>query len=309
MDNVIVIVGPTASGKTKISVELAMHIGGEIISADSMQIYKYMDIGTAKPAEKEKKGIKHYLMDEIAPDQEFSVACFRTLALRYIEEIINRNKIPIVVGGTGLYINSLIYNIKFAEIDTDRELRKRLENMAREKGNEFLYNMLTDIDPETAKNIHANDARRIIRAIEVFKTTGKPMSYHRQASRLEPPGYNFILFGIRVERQKLYERINKRVDEMIERGLVNEVKYLAEMGYDKCSVAMQGLGYKEILWYLKGKATLEEAINLLKRDTRRYAKRQMTWFNKIKNIIWLDVDEDYSEAVKKMVQYIEKAGK
>jgi tRNA dimethylallyltransferase len=309
LENVIVIVGPTASGKTKISIELALHIGGEIISADSMQIYKYMDIGTAKPTEQERMGIRHYLIDEITPDQEFSAAHFRTLALRYIEEIIRNNKIPIVVGGTGLYINSLIYNIKFNEIKTDKEIRKYLENIAREKGNDYLHNMLKDIDPETAGKVHVNDTRRIIRAIEVFKTSGKLMSYHRKISRLEGPDYNFIVFGIKMERKKLYNRINKRVDEMIERGLVDEVKGLLEMGYDKYSVAMQALGYKEILWYLKGKATLEETINLLKRDTRRYAKRQMTWFRKIKNIIWLDADKGYPETIEKMIQYIQEAEK
>lgn len=306
MDNVIVIVGPTASGKTKTAVELALHIGGEIISADSMQIYKYMDIGTAKPTEQERKGIKHYLIDEVAPDREFSVACFRTLALRYIEEITGKNKIPIVVGGTGLYINSLIYNIKFTEINTDKEIRNHLENIAREKGNEYLHNMLKDIDPETAGKVHVNDTRRIVRAIEVFKTTGKPMSYHREASRLEEPAYNYTIFGIRLERKKLYERINKRVDEMMERGLVEEVKQLMDIGYDKRPVAMQALGYKEILWYLKGKATLGEAVDLLKRDTRRYAKRQMTWFNSIENIVWLDIDEDYHETVMKIIQYMQK---
>lgn len=307
MDKVIVIVGPTASGKTKMSIELAKQINGEIISADSMQIYKYMDIGTAKPTLEERQGIRHYLIDEVTPADEFSVARFQGLALKYIEEIINKNKIPIVVGGTGLYINSLIYNIKFTEINTDWELRKKLQEVAREKGNEYLHSELRKIDPEAAEKIHVNDTRRIVRALEVYYITNKPISYYQKISRSEPPKYKFILFGIRMDREKLYNRINKRVDEMIEKGLVDEVKRLLEMGYDKCSIAMQGLGYKEILWYLKGEANLSEVIELLKRDTRRYAKRQMTWFNSIKDIIWLDINDDYTEAIKKIIDYIEKS--
>lgn len=307
MDKVIVIVGPTASGKTKLSIELAKQINGEIISADSMQIYKYMDIGTAKPTIEERQGIRHYLIDEVTPADEFSVARFQGLALKYIEEIISKNKIPIVVGGTGLYINSLIYNIKFTEINTDWELRKKLQEVAREKGNEYLHSELRKIDPEAAEKIHVNDTRRIVRALEVYYITNKPISYYQKISRSEPPKYKFILFGIRMDREKLYNRINKRVDEMIEKGLVDEVKRLLEMGYDKCSIAMQGLGYKEILWYLKGEANLSEVIELLKRDTRRYAKRQMTWFNSIKDIIWLDINDDYTEAIKKIIDYIEKS--
>ena len=307
MDKVIVIVGPTASGKTKMSIELAKQINGEIISADSMQIYKYMDIGTAKPTLEERQGIRHYLIDEVTPADEFSVARFQGLALKYIEEIISKNKIPIVVGGTGLYINSLIYNIKFTEINTDWELRKKLQEVAREKGNEYLHSELRKIDPEAAEKIHVNDTRRIVRALEVYYITNKPISYYQKISRSEPPKYKFILFGIRMDREKLYNRINKRVDEMIEKGLVDEVKRLLEMGYDKCSIAMQGLGYKEILWYLKGEANLSEVIELLKRDTRRYAKRQMTWFTSIKDIIWLDINDDYTEAIKKIIDYIEKS--
>jgi len=307
LDKVIVIVGPTASGKTKMSIELAKQINGEIISADSMQIYKYMDIGTAKPTLEERQGIRHYLIDEVTPADEFSVARFQGLALKYIEEIISKNKIPIVVGGTGLYINSLIYNIKFTEINTDWELRKKLQEVAREKGNEYLHSELRKIDPEAAEKIHVNDTRRIVRALEVYYITNKPISYYQKISRSEPPKYKFILFGIRMDREKLYNRINKRVDEMIEKGLVDEVKRLLEMGYDKCSIAMQGLGYKEILWYLKGEANLSEVIELLKRDTRRYAKRQMTWFNSIKDIIWLDINDDYTEAIKKIIDYIEKS--
>ncbi len=304
LDNVIVIVGPSASGKTKVSIDLASKINGEIISADSMQIYKYMDIGTAKPLEDERFGIKHYLIDEITPDREFSVAHFQKLALKYIDEIIKKGKKPIIAGGTGLYINSLIYNIKFTKMGNDKILRNNLEYIANEKGNEFIYNILKEIDPKTANRIHVNDRRRIIRAIEVFKTTGKPMSYYWHASRSTPPPYNYIIFGLNMEREKLYDKINKRVDGMIEKGLIEEVKNLVEMGYDKCSVAMQGLGYKEMIWYLKGETTLNESVNLLKRNTRRYAKRQMTWFSKIENITWLNIDNNYSEVADKIFEQL-----
>jgi len=302
VDNVIVIVGPTASGKTKLSIELAKTINGEIISADSMQIYKYMDIGTAKPTLEERQGIKHYLIDEVTPDQEFSVAKYQSLALQYVDEVIKRNKVPIIVGGTGLYINSLIYNIQFSEIDTNWELRKELQSLAEEKGNQFLHNELKRIDANAAKRIHVNDTKRIIRAIEVYKTTDKNISYFQELSRSKPPAYNFIIFGIRMDRQRLYDRINKRVDQMIENELVNEVKKLVKMGYDKCSIAMQGLGYKEILWYLKGRATLNEVVNLLKRDTRRYAKRQMTWFNRINDINWVSVEEGYLVTINEIME-------
>lgn len=306
MDNVIVILGPTASGKTKISIELAKAVNGEIISADSMQIYKYMDIGTAKPTIDERQGIKHYLIDEVTPDQEFSVAKYQSLALNYINEIIKKNKVPIVVGGTGLYINSLIYNIQFSKIDTNWELRKELKSIAEEKGNEFLHGELKKIDTEAAERIHVNDTKRIIRAIEVYRMTDKNISYHQQLSRSKPPVYNFIIFGIRMERQKLYYRVNERVDQMIENGLVNEVKQLIRMGYGKYSIAMQGLGYKEIIWYLKGQATLNEVISLLKRDTRRYAKRQLTWFNKTDNVNWVSVEEGYPKAINEIMKICKK---
>ncbi len=306
VDNVIVIVGPTASGKTKLSIELAKTINGEIISADSMQIYKHMDIGTAKPMREEMQGINHYLIDEVTPDEEFSVAKYQSLALNYIDKVIKKNKLPIIVGGTGLYINSLIYNIQFTEIDTNWELRKELQSLAEKRGNEFLHDELKKIDVKAAKRIHVNDTKRIIRAIEVYKLTNKNISYYQELSRSRPPIHNFIVFGLKTDRQKLYDRINKRVDQMIEKGLVNEVKNLVKMGYDKYSIAMQGLGYKEILWYLKGRATLNEVVCLLKRDTRRYAKRQLTWFNRINGINWVSVEEGYPEAINKIVEIFNK---
>jgi len=310
MGNVIVIVGPTASGKTKISIELAKRINGEIISADSMQVYKYMDIGTAKPDEEERAGIKHYLIDEIYPDEEFSVARFKELALKYINEILQKGKVPIVAGGTGLYINSLIYNINFSETISDWELRESLKKEAEEKGNDFLHEKLRSIDPEAASRIHVNDIKRIIRAIEVYKHTNKPISYHQELSRQHPPEHRFLLIGLRMDRERLYERINKRVDIMIERGLIEEVKNLIKLGYDKNTVAMQGLGYKEILAYLRGEMSLEDAIYILKRDTRRYAKRQITWFKRIENIHWIDVDkcEGMSEILRNINNYIATSG-
>ena len=310
MEPVIVIVGPTASGKTSLSIELAKRINGEIISADSMQIYKYMDIGTAKPNIDEMDGVKHYLIDEIYPDEEFSVAKYRESALKYIKKIIENGRHPIITGGTGLYINSLVYNINFSETISDWELREQLKKESEEEGNRYLYNKLLEIDPEAAKKIHENDIKRIIRAIEVFKHTNKPISQHQQLSRLEPPPYDYLIFGIRIERARLYERIEKRVDIMFERGLVNEVRKLQKIGYERNITAMQGLGYKEIFAYLRGEATLEEAKNIIKRDTRHYAKRQLTWFKRLENIRWLDLDENTNqeELVKNIQYYIASSG-
>lgn len=292
MEPVIVLVGPTASGKTSLSIELAKRINGEIISADSMQVYKYMDIGTAKPDISEMAGIKHYLIDEIYPDDEFNVAKYRELALKYIDEIVQKGKHPIIAGGTGLYINSLVYNINFSETISDPELRQQLKKESEEKGNRYLYDMLLEIDPEAAAKIHENDTKRIIRAIEVFKQTNIPISQHQQLSRQEPPPHNYIIFGLRMDRAWLYERIEQRVDIMFDKGLVKEVRKLKEMGYGKNLTSMQGLGYKEIFAYFRGEATLEEAKFIIKRDTRHYAKRQITWFKRLENINWLDVDKN-----------------
>jgi len=291
MDKVIVILGPTASGKTNLSIDLAKKLDTEIISADSMQVYRYMDIGTAKPDMEERQGIKHYLIDEIYPDEEFNVVKFKDLAEKYIEEILKRGKIPIIAGGTGLYINSLIYNINFSETESNQELRERLWKEAEEKGNRYLHDILKKIDPKAAEKIHENNVKRVIRAIEVYEQTKKPISYHQELSRTQAVKYEYILIGLRMEREILYDRINKRVDLMMEKGLVDEVKRLVELGYDKNAVAMQGIGYKEILSYLRGEISLDEAIYIIKRDTRHYAKRQMTWFKKIPDVHWIDVDK------------------
>ncbi|NMB33988.1 MAG: tRNA (adenosine(37)-N6)-dimethylallyltransferase MiaA [Clostridium sp.] len=310
MGNVIVIVGPTASGKTKLSIELAKKIDGEIISADSMQVYKFMDIGTAKPSNREKQGIKHYLINEITPDVEFSLARFKDLSLKYIDKILGKGKTPIVVGGTGLYINSLIFNLDFSDTICDWELRKKLTLEAQEKGNEYLHNKLRQIDPAAADKIHKNNVKRVVRAIEVYNYTNKPISVHQKESRKKPPIHNFILLGIRMDRQRLYERINKRVDLMLEKGLISEVKGLVENGYDKNAIAMQGLGYKEILAYLRKELTLGEAVEILKRDTRRYAKRQITWFKRFQDIYWIDGDEylNQDETFKKIKHYLASYG-
>lgn len=306
MSKVVIILGPTASGKTKLSIELAKVLGGEIISADSMQIYKYMDIGTAKPGIEEMEGIKHYLIDNIFPDEEFNVTKFQELANKYIDEILQKDKQPIVVGGTGLYINSLVYNINFSETISDWELRENLTKIAEEKGNKYLHDMLKEVDPEAAEKIHENNVKRVIRAIEVFEYTKKPISYHQEISRLIPSKHDFTIIGLKLEREKLYNRINKRVDIMFEKGLVNEVKMLVEMGYHNNTIAMQGIGYKEILSYLRNEITLEEAKDIVKRDSRHYAKRQITWFKRLENVNWIDTDNynNFDEIVGEVLKFI-----
>jgi tRNA dimethylallyltransferase len=305
MEPVIIIAGPTASGKTRLSVELAKLIKGSIISADSMQIYKYMDIGTAKPDKEEMSGIRHYMIDEVEPDENYSVARYRERALECIAAITEEGGRPIVTGGTGLYINSLIYNISFSETICDEDLREALKAEAEQYGNRYLYEKLARIDPEAASRIHENDTKRIIRAIEVYTHTRKTISEHIRLSRLEPPPYRYIVFGLNWDREKLYRRIDERVDRMVREGLAEETRRLVEMGYDKRSTAMQAIGYKEILPYLKGECSLEEAVEILKRNTRRYAKRQMTWFRQMREITWLNMDEDtdLKETAEKIIHH------
>lgn len=302
--NVIVIVGPTAVGKTKLSIDLSHRFNGEIISADSMQIYKYMNIGTAKPSVEEMDGIKHYLIDEIDPKEEFSVAQYKELAEKYIEEILNKGKQPIIVGGTGLYVNSIIYNISFSETVADKEYRQELENIALQKGNQFIYNMLNEVDPDWAKKLHPNDTKRIIRALEVYKCTGETMSYQNAQSRLNESKYNFVIMGLSMERELLYSRINARVDKMIEEGLIDEVENLVKMGYNKEMTSMQGIGYKEIIDYFDGKYSKSETIDIIKMESRRYAKRQFTWFKRVEEINWFDVTNiEYGEILEQTVEY------
>ena len=287
---VIVICGPTGSGKTKISIELAKKINGEIISADSMQIYKDMDIGTAKVTKEEMQGIKHYLTDCISPDKRYSVAEFKKDANNAIEEILAKKKIPIIVGGTGLYVDSLVNGIEYNEIQTDLKYREKLQQIAETEGLEALYNKAMQIDKQATKKISPNDKKRIFRVLEIYKSTGRTKTELEIESRKNGTKYNFIVFGIKMDREKLYERINIRVDKMIEDGLIKEVEDLLKK-YETFPTAMQGLGYKEIKEFLDGNCTKEEAIDTIKMETRRYAKRQITWFKRNKNIIWLESDK------------------
>lgn len=288
MRKVIVICGPTASGKTALSIELAKKINGEIVSADSMQIYDEMSIGTAKPDKEEMQGIKHYLVGNISPTRRYSVSDYKNDAIGAIEEIIKNKKEPIVVGGTGLYVNSLIYGIDYPEIETDLKYRAELEKIAEEKGLEHLYKLAEQIDKESMKNISINDRKRIIRVLEIYKETGKTKTELEIESRKNGIPYDYRVFAINMPREILYNRINQRVDIMLEKGLIEEVKKLYEKYGEQLCTSVQGIGYKEVIDYLKGNYTKEEMIEKIKMETRRYAKRQLTWFRKIPNVIWLD---------------------
>lgn len=284
---VIIICGPTASGKTSLSIELAKKINGEIISSDSMQIYKNMDIGTAKPSKEEMEGIPHHLQDFVEPNQRYSVAEFKKDAEAAIEFILAKGKTPIIVGGTGLYIDSLIYGIEYQDIELDEKYRKELEVRASNEGLAKLYEEAQKIDPQAMEKISSNDKKRIIRVLEIYKATGKNKTEQEIESRKNGVKYDYKVFAINWEREMLYERINKRVDVMIEQGLIQEVEELLKK-YDKFPTAMQGLGYKEVVEYLEGKTSREEMIEKIKMETRRYAKRQITWFKKNKQTIWIE---------------------
>ena len=288
---VVVICGPTASGKTALSIELAKQIQGEIVSADSMQIYKYMNIGTAKPTKEEMQGIKHYLIDNISPDERYSVADFKVDAKKAIREIIKKGKSAIVVGGTGLYIDSLIYEIEYPEIKFDDEYRKELEKQVEEQGLEELYKKAVQIDEQAMKKISKNDKKRILRILEIYKATGKTKTEQEAESRKKEVEFDYYVYAINWERELLYDRINKRVDIMIKEGLIEEVKSILQK-YKTFPTAMQGLGYKEVVECLEDKITKEEMIEKIKQETRRYAKRQLTWFRKNKQTIWLDGTKD-----------------
>ena len=284
---VIVICGPTASGKTSLSIEVAKKIDGEIISCDSMQIYKDMNIGTAKPTVEEMQGIPHYMLDFVLPSERYSVADFKEAATDRIEDILKREKVPIIVGGTGLYVDALTKNITYPEIEIDLEYRKQLEELIKENGLESLYEEAKKIDEKAMQTISKNDKKRIMRVLEIYHQTGKTKTQLESESRLTPPPYEYIVFAINMEREKLYERINKRVDIMIDQGLIEEVETMTKK-YEEFPTAMQGLGYKEVVSYLKKEITKEEMIEKLKMETRRYAKRQLTWFRKDENIKWID---------------------
>ena len=288
--DVIVIGGPTASGKTGLSIELAKKVNGQIVSADSMQIYKEMDIGTAKVTKEEMQGIKHYMLDFVSPDERYSVADYKKQAKQAIREIIEKGKVPIVVGGTGLYVDSLIYEIEYQDIKFDEKYRKQLEERSEKEGLEVLYNEAKKIDPEAITKISQNDKKRILRILEIYNATGKNKTEQEKESRKNEVEFDYKVYAISWDREKLYDRISQRVDIMIDQGLIEEVQKIYSK-YNKFPTAMQGLGYKEVLEYLEGKCNKQEMIDKIKQETRRYAKRQLTWFRKNKQTIWLDGQE------------------
>ena len=309
MQKVIVICGPTASGKTGLSIELAKKIDGEIVSCDSMQIYKDMTIGTAKPTPGEMQGIKHYLIDCVSPEQRYSVAEYKKEATNAIKEILSKGKVPIVVGGTGLYLESLIYGIEYNEIEVDDAYRKELEEIERTQGLNKLYEMAEKIDRQAMEKISQNDRKRICRVLEIYHSTGKTKTELEIESRKNGPEFDYLLFGITMDREKLYERINKRVDIMINDGLIQEVAELLQK-YHNFPTAMQGLGYKEVVEYLNGDISKEEMIEKIKMETRRYAKRQLTWFRKYKNIIWINGLDNIQNNIQIILEeYCEKNSK
>lgn len=291
----IILTGPTAVGKTALSVQLAKAIHGQMISADSMQVYRHMDIGTAKITPEEMEGIPHYLIDVLEPEEEFNVVRFQEMAKEALAKIYDAGDIPIVVGGTGFYIQALLYDIDFEKNDENTLYRQELQKTADEKGSEYLHEQLRRVDPVSADAIHANNVKRVIRALEFFQQTGTRISEHNEEQRQKDSPYNFLYFVLNDDRQTLYERIDKRIDNMLEQGLVEEVQRLKASGCTRELVSMQGLGYKEMLDYLEGNCSLEEAVYVLKRDTRHFAKRQITWFKRERDVIWLNRTEFQSE--------------
>ncbi len=298
------IIGPTATGKTETAVTVAEAIGGEIVSADSMLVYRYMDIGTAKPTPEEKRGIPHHMIDIVDPDENFTVAVYARIVCELIPAIWRKGKVPILVGGTGLYIRSVVDGFNFSVSGPDITYRKSLEDYLSLKGANELHALLVAVDPDAAARLHPNDTKRIIRALEVFHQTGKPMS--SLSNSTVHTDYNLLMFGLTMDREKLYRRINDRVDLMIDRGLVDEVRGLWSKGYDQSMTSMQGLGYKEILYFLKGEMTLQESLDTLKRSTRRFAKRQFTWFKRDNRIKWLDID-NYRDSREITMEIIDEA--
>lgn len=285
---IVGVVGPTASGKTDFAIDLAIERGGEVVSCDSMQIYRGMDIGTAKPTHEEMRGIRHHMIDIVSPDESFSVAQFVTMARSCIDDILSRGRLPVLCGGTGLYFDSVINNISFSKTETDFEYRRQLETLAQEKGCEYIHDMLRAADSESADSIHPNNLRRVIRALEIYKLTGKPKSQVDREQKGESV-YDAEIYGLNRPREVLYDRINRRVDIMMEMGLLDEVRLLIDSGVSPNSTAMQAIGYKELVSYLNGSCSLEESVDKIKLESRRYAKRQFTWFKRNKNIIWLNM--------------------
>lgn len=307
--NLIILTGPTAVGKSALSVRLAQELNGEIISADSMQVYRGMDIGSAKIKVEEMQGIPHYLIDELDPREEFNIVQFQRLAKKYISAIHEKGKIPMLVGGTGFYIQSVLYDIDFTETEQETAYREYLSELAEKEGVSCLHARLKEIDPEAASQIHKNNVKRIIRALEYHHQTGKRISEHNLREREKDAAYDACYFVLNDDRTSIYERIDARVDQMITDGLVQEVRQLQKLGCTADMVAMQGLGYKEILAYLNGTYTLEEAVYIIKRDTRHFAKRQLTWFKRERDVIWLnkpDYQYDDELILKEMISMIQQ---
>lgn len=301
----VILTGPTAVGKTELSINLAKMINGAIISADSMQIYKYMDIGSAKIMPHEMQGIKHYLIDELMPEEEFNIYRFKQMAMEALDEIYASGQIPIVVGGTGFYIQGLLYDIDFTKQDADDYYRKQLEEFANINGAHALHEKLKDIDPVSYETIHENNVKRVIRALEYYKQTNEPISKHNEEEKKKESPYNFAYFVLNDVRENLYSRIDKRVDIMMDAGLIDEINALKKRGCTRDMVSMQGIGYKEMLKYLDADYTLEEAVEKVKQESRRFAKRQLTWFRREKDVIWIDKDKyEYDES--RILQFIEK---
>ncbi len=307
----VILTGPTAVGKPALSIALAKAIGGEIISADSMQVYRRMDIGSAKITQEEMDGVPHHLIDVLEPEQEFNVVVFQKLAKQAAEEIYSRGHIPIVAGGTGFYIQALVYDIDFTENDEDTALRHSLEEQARRDGPEALFERLRAVDPESCESIHAHNIKRVIRAIEFYEKTGKKISDHNREQRQNTSPYNVAYFVLNDNRERIYERINARTDQMMAQGLEEEVRALWESGCRRDMVSMQGLGYKEMLAYLEGEISLDEAVYLIKRDTRHFAKRQLTWFRREKEVIWIDktvFDQNSQNIINYMKDFLHEKG-
>lgn len=299
----IILTGPTAVGKTELSIKLAKAVNGEIISADSIQVYKYMDIGSAKVTKEEMDGVKHYLIDVLEPTDEFNIFVFKKLATEAMEEIYAKGKVPIIAGGTGFYIQSVLYDIEFAEEEGDKTYRHELEKKAAAEGVSVIHRMLEEVDPKAAAEIHENNLKRVIRALEYYHETGKPISEHNEEQRSKTSPYNFRYYVLNMDRDKLYDRINLRVDIMLENGLLDEVKKLKDMGFSKDLVSMQGIGYKEIREYIDGECAYEEAVETLKKNTRNFAKRQLTWFRRESDVTWLN-HEEFECDKEKMLEFM-----
>lgn len=307
----VILAGPTAVGKTALSIQLAKRINGAIISADSMQVYKYMDIGSAKVTQEEMQGISHYLIDALLPTEEFHIVRFQEMAHAALNEIYANGQIPIVAGGTGFYIQSLLYEIDFANQDSDESFRQEMAEFAKTYGAHALHEKLKEMDPVSYESIHENNVKRVIRALEYYHQTGTPISAHNEEQQKKSSPYNFAYFVLTDERSHLYERIDRRVDLMMEQGLLEEVKRLKSMGYHRQMVSMQGLGYKELFDYLDGKTSLEEAVEIIKRETRHFAKRQLTWFKRERDVLWLDKSEynyEDSQILSDMIRILQEKG-